>query len=167
MRRIFLLMLLCSCATQRGAEEQNGANPPVPAQVKAATGYPAIRFYPPAVYSSGPALAGKLVPDPLTVRSWVLPPAVAAASQAQTVLNRIVYLPDTVQVDSLTRELKTEQLANQAIRERLQQAEADRDYWREMNRKKRWALIAMAVFAVLYILFKILAGRVRDTEPQE
>lgn len=81
-----------------------------------------------------------------------------------TILTETVYLPDTVMLDSLSRELEIELLANQAIRKKLKATEDERDYWQEKNRQKFWTLIAMAVFGFLYILFKVLASRVRETE---
>ena len=179
MRSIFLLLLLllASCATQRQANTPADVSPAEKQEEQSQNagqqygraGQPGTyrpRFYPPAIYT---------LPALLPVRSQVQPlytfgpfskpgqykpcPQCPAAPLVQT-----VYLPDTVRLDSLNRELKVERLANVALRDRLQNTEADRDYWREMNRKKRWAIIAMVIFAVLYILFKVLAARVRESE---
>ncbi|PTX21532.1 hypothetical protein C8N40_102508 [Pontibacter mucosus] len=179
MRSIFLLLLLLlgSCATQRQANtppevspaEKQEAQSQAAAQQHGRAGQSGTyrpRFYPPAIYT---------LPTLLPVRSQVLPlhtfgqfskpghyrpcPQCPAQPLVQT-----AYLLDTLRLDSLNRELKVERLANVALRDRLQRTEADRDYWREMNRKKRWAIIAMIVFAVLYILFKVLAARVRESE---
>ncbi|WP_276497124.1 hypothetical protein [Pontibacter litorisediminis] len=177
---LLLLLLLGSCATQRQAEKFFEENPEKLAEyvdkneaytreygkAYAAKHFPP-RLYPPAIYAPpalrpdrlqlGPLLAD-LPRDQSAVRSAPCPACTA------TYITQTIYLPDTVQLDSLSRELRIERMANGVIRQRLQETEADRDYWRDLNRKKRWALVAMAVFAVLYILFKLLAARVRDTE---
>jgi len=79
------------------------------------------------------------------------------------VVTRTIYLRDTLALDSLNRELQIEQLANQAMRGRLKSTESERDYWQDKNEQKFWALIAMAVFAFLYILFRVLASRIKET----
>lgn len=74
---------------------------------------------------------------------------------------RTVLVRDTLLLDSLRREVRTERLANQAIRKKLKTTQAERDHWRELNLRKFWTLIWMGVFALLYVLFKVLASRVR------
>lgn len=80
-----------------------------------------------------------------------------------TVRTDTVYLASTEALDSLERELHIEQLANQAIRKRLGQAEQERDYWQEKNEQKFWTLVAMGVFGFLYILFTWLASRIKES----
>ncbi|WP_266204947.1 hypothetical protein [Pontibacter kalidii] len=181
MRVIFLLMLLllCSCATQRQAEKFFEDNPGKLAEyvvkkeayaqrhdgAHAARRLPP-RFYPPAIPARQQISPDRLIPSPMLVArpDAAFAPRYRSCPECPgTPLTKTVYLPDTLQLDSLSRELKIEQMANAAIRQKLKATEADRDYWQEMNRKKRWALIAMAIFAVLYILFKVLAWRVRET----
>ncbi|OKL38698.1 hypothetical protein A3841_06040 [Pontibacter flavimaris] len=177
---MLLLLLLCSCATQRQAEKFFEENPDKLAEYVAkkeartpdnggayAAGSFPPRFYPPAIPARQRLQAGRLVPSPMLVSrpEAVFAPRYSSCPECPgTAATNIVYLPDTLQLDSLNRELKIERLANTAIRQKLKDTEADRDYWQELNRKKRWALIAMAVFAMLYILFKVLAWRVRETE---
>ncbi|MDX5436450.1 MAG: hypothetical protein LPK03_04610 [Pontibacter sp.] len=150
---LLLMLLLCSCVTQREAEEQPGKKIP--------------KYYPPAIAIPRPFAAERSTPIPLLERS------VAVAQPAYTLdcpacepvtLTETVYLPDTVMLDSLNRELEIELLANKAIRKKLTATEEERDYWQEKNRQKFWTLVAMAVFSFLYILFKVLASRVRDTQ---
>lgn len=179
MRSIFLLLLLLlgSCATQRQAntppevspEEKQEAQSQHTAQQKGRAGQGGVyrpRFYPPAIYTLPALLPARSQVQPLhTFGPFPRPAHYSPCPQCPTQpLVQTVYLPDTLRLDSLNRELKVERLANVALRDRLQSTEADRDYWREMNRKKRWAIIAMVIFAVLYILFKVLAARVRESE---
>lgn len=155
---VFLALLLCSCATQREAESPDARQLP--------------KLYPPAVYTQRPLEAGRLSVIHPSETGVFAPTRARAGAAGRTsgiptalqVLTKTVYLPDTAQVDSLHRELQVEQLANQALRKRLTNTEADRDYWQDKNEQKFWTLIAMAVFGFLYILFKVLAARVRDTD---
>lgn len=154
-------MLLCACAPTRQTEE--------PQRTYASKPFPP-KFYPPAVYASRPLEPGRLnaisIADRTaaqTFRQSSRPPGEARAGYTIRTLIDTVYLQNTVAVDSLNRELEIEQLANQAIRRRLQDTEADRDYWQEKNRQKFWTLIAMGVFGFLYILFTLLASRIKDT----
>ncbi|MCJ8163881.1 hypothetical protein MKJ04_03445 [Pontibacter sp. E15-1] len=59
--------------------------------------------------------------------------------------------------------LHDERAAHAATRQQLRQTEAEREYWKDKNRKKFWALIVMGVCGVLYVVFKALAARVRTT----
>ena len=179
--RLLLMLLLCSCATQRQAEkyfdahtdelakyvDENEAYTRKHGAAYAAKHFPP-RFYAPAIHQAPPLRAErlKLYHAPGTATIHTRPSETATkfcptCSDAQPV--RTVYVQNTVVIDSLERELSTERLANTALRKRLKDTTTDRDYWREMNRKKRWALVAMAIFAALYILFKVLESRVRET----
>ncbi|MCX2740915.1 hypothetical protein [Pontibacter anaerobius] len=174
---LLLLLLLCSCATQRQAEkyfdentdklaayvDKNEAYTNTYGEAYATRHFPP-RLYPPAIEPKPVLSPGRLLPTPMMVPKADVATRYRRCPECNsTSVTKTVYLPDTVQLDSLHRELKIERMANTAIRQKLKETEADRDYWQEMNRKKRWALIAMAVFAVLYILFKVLAARVRTT----
>jgi hypothetical protein len=173
------VLLLCSCATQRQAEkyfdqntdqlaeyvDKNAAYTRQYGGAYAARHFPP-RFYAPAIYTKRPITSTRLSPVPMLERTTptYLAPGASRYPDYKTVFKtRTVYLQDTTRLDSLHRELEIETLANKAIRKRLKDTEAERDYWEEMNRKKFWTLIAMAVFGVLYILFKVLADRVGET----
>jgi hypothetical protein len=154
-------LLLCACAPTRQKEE--------PQRTYASKPFPP-KFYPPAIYPLKPIAADRLSTIPMTDRAAVQTTRYGSAMGSEgsvayeiRTLTDTVYLQNTVMVDSLNRELEIEQLANQAIRKRLQNTEADRDYWQEKNRQKFWALIAMGVFGFLYILFTLLASRIKDT----
>ncbi|MBD1395747.1 hypothetical protein H9Q13_01095 [Pontibacter sp. JH31] len=149
---LLLLLLLCSCVAQREAEKQPDKKIP--------------KYYPPAIAVPRPIVAKRSVLVPVLERSPVVArPAYTLECPAcePTIVTETLYLPDTVMLDSLNRELEIELLANQAIRKKLKSTEAERDFWQEKNRQKFWTLIAMAVFGLLYILFKVLASRVRET----
>lgn len=152
------MLLLCSCATQREADPDAAtqAKPSIP------------KLYAPAVHHSP-----RLKPQRLTLlqpeergsekAAPVYYPTIPCPACESTVRTDTVYLQNTVQADSLQRELQIEQLANQAIRKKLTTAEGERDYWEEKNEQKFWTLIAMAVFAFLYILFTVLAARIKES----
>jgi post-segregation antitoxin (ccd killing protein) len=150
---LLLLLLLSSCATQRQAEERVDKKIP--------------KLYAPAIYAKRPFAPNRLVANPLQERSTIASrytlPARSLVERESTILTRTVYLQDTVAMDSLHRELEIEGLANQALRKQLKNTEADRDYWQEKNRQKFWTLIAMGVFGFLYILFTLLASRVKES----
>lgn len=59
--------------------------------------------------------------------------------------------------------LRHEQEAHNATKQQLRETETERDNYEEKNRKKFWALIAMAVFVVLFVFFTILSSRIRVT----
>lgn len=59
--------------------------------------------------------------------------------------------------------LSRERSAHQETKRRLKVTEAERDYFEEKNRKKVWALVAMGIFAVLYVIFRVAASRVRTS----
>ncbi len=59
--------------------------------------------------------------------------------------------------------LQQEKTGHEATRQQLHETEAERDYWEDKNRKKFWALVVMAIFAVLYVVFRELGDRVRET----
>ncbi|WP_299990765.1 hypothetical protein [uncultured Pontibacter sp.] len=163
---ICLVLLLCSCATQRQDSAPVASKPGLP------------KLYAPAVYAK-PDLgsqrlqiqtggAGVLKEQLAGAEQHAGPDASARVVGAYPVYKEIfrtqtLYLPDTVALDSLHRELQIEQLANQAIRKRLKSTEGERDYWQEKNEQKFWTLIAMAVFAFLYILFRLLASRIKES----
>lgn len=174
------MLLLCSCATQRQAEKFFDKNTDKLADyVDRNMGYTrdygslyAVRhfpprYYPPAIRPSVQLVPGRLSMMPLLER---IPdasqyPAYTKCPECQpAIVTQTVYLEDTVRLDAIRMELNKERQAHGAVKEQLKQTEAERDYWQEMNRKKFWTLILMAIFAALYILFKVLAARVRETE---
>ncbi|MDO6388724.1 hypothetical protein Q4E40_01210 [Pontibacter sp. BT731] len=167
---LVLLLLLSACATQRQTRADEDAIPAASKRVP--------KLYAPVVHpkpvlspsrsalSPGGPIGGNFyatyqpgrpaIPDaPRT--------AIPYASAQSRVVTRTVYLRDTLALDSLHRELQIEQLANQAIRGRLKSTESERDYWQDKNEQKFWTLIAMAIFAFLYILFRVLASRIKET----
>ncbi|EJF10949.1 hypothetical protein [Pontibacter sp. BAB1700] len=163
---ICLVLLLCSCATQRQDSAPVASKPGLP------------KLYAPAVYAKPDLGSQRLRIE--TDRNGILKEQFAGAEQPlgtdasaritgpypvykEIFRTQTVYLTDTVALDSLHRELQIEQLANQAIRKRLKSAEGERDFWQEKNEQKFWTLIAMAVFAFLYILFRLLASRIKET----
>lgn len=173
------MLLLCSCVTQRQAEkyfdehtaeladyvDKHTAYTREHGSAYAAKHFPA-RFYPPAVYTPAPFTPGRLHPALALERRESLLPFRAPAKCPDCVgeqITKTVYLKDTAALDALRVELYQERQARGEIRRQLKRTEAERDYWQEMNRKKFWALIAMLAFALLYILFKILAARVRGS----
>ncbi len=177
-----LLLLLSSCATQRQAEKYFDANPDELAAYvdqqetytqRHGSAYAAKHFpskhYPPALYPRPALVPERPTLLPMLERRKGIAAAATAAIPGRcpdcpvTVQTRTVYLPDTVQRDSLQRELKIERLANTAISRKLKRTEAERDFWQDKNEKKFWTLIAMAIFGFLYILFRVLAERVRET----
>lgn len=180
MRWTLLLLLLCSCATQRQAEKFFEENPDKLAEFvaeneaythKQGKAYTAKhfppKFYPPGIAQQAKVNSDRLLPNPMLVPWSHTAHAGGVKSCPEcttTYITKTLYLKDTVQLDSLHRELATERLAKSAIRQKLADTEEERDYWQEMNRKKFWTLVAMAVFAFLYILFKILASRIKTTE---
>lgn len=164
------MLLLSACATQRqtGADEEA-----IPAAGKRVP-----KLYAPAVYSKPdihPFRSVLNLQDPVgrnfdsthpsgkPAIPYAPGPAIPYASAQSRVVTRTVYLRDTLALDSLNRELQIEQLANQAMRGRLKSTESERDYWQDKNEQKFWTLIAMAVFAFLYILFRVLASRIKET----
>lgn len=180
MRWTFLLvLLLCSCATQRNAEkyfdehtaklaeyvDKNEAYTQAYGGAYAAKYFPP-RFLPPAIQTPVAIAPERLIPG-LMLERW--PAESLARSEVkcpvcrESYVVKTVYYEDTVRLESMRLELKKEHKAHDEMRRKLKKTEAERDYWQEMNRKKFWTLIAMAVFALLYLLFKVLAARVRET----
>ncbi|WP_162052955.1 hypothetical protein [Pontibacter pamirensis] len=182
-RLSFLLVLLCSCATQRGAEKFFDRNPDKLAEyveentefrknygeAYAARHFPAKvspQLVPPAIERERTIVPGRLVP-------WPMPESELAVSQPARTLScpeckpiyttDTVYQEDTDRLDALLEELNSEFVAHSQTRQRLTTTEAERDFWQEKNRKKFWTLIAMVFFAVLYMIFRLLASRVRET----
>lgn len=157
-----MLLLLSACATQRRAGTDEEAIP--------GAGSKLPKLYAPAVYASPalPPARSALQPetsvekDIYSTRHPASRPLPYAPAQPSVQI-RTVYLRDTLALDSLSRELQVEQLANQAIRKRLDSVTGERDYWQDKNEQKFWTLIAMAVFAFLYILFRVLASRIKET----
>jgi hypothetical protein len=153
-----LMLLLCSCATPRQAEK--------PAAEKASKPFPP-KYYAPAIHTSKPLVADRLSTTPMLDRSpaytGTTGRARACPECVSTATADTVYLRDTLQIDSLYRELEIGDLTNQALRKRLHDTEADRDYWLDKNRQKFWALVAMGIFGFLYILFTVLASRIKES----
>ena len=185
MRLTFLLMLLllCSCATQRGAEKYFDKNPEKLAEYveknseyteKLGAAYAARHFparlspqlSPPAIEAEKIIVPGRLIPWPMPAsRQTVLQNAgtVKCPDCKTTHTTETIYLEDTTRIDALLEELNSEFTAHDATKQRLKKTEAERDFWQDKNRKKFWALIAMVVFAVLYLIFRLLAARVRTS----
>lgn len=69
----------------------------------------------------------------------------------------------TVKLGAARAALNEERKAHSVTKQQLKATAADRDYYKEKNRKKVWALVAMGIFAVLFIVFRILASRERTT----
>lgn len=176
-------MLLCSCATQRGAEkffdrnpdklaeyvEENTAFTEKYGEAYAARHFPAKvspQLAPPAIEAEQLIVPGRLIP-------WPMPESRPAASQPLRTLHcpeckpiyitETIYQEDTARLDALLEELNSEFVAHSETRQQLNKTEAERDFWQEKNRKKFWTLIAMVIFAVLYMIFRLLASRVRET----
>jgi hypothetical protein len=177
-RSTFLLILLCSCATQRQAEKYFDKNPDKLAKyvdtndvytqeyggAYTAKHFPP-RFLPPAVYTPTTLTPQRLNPLPSVAKASVQSPKtnnVICPDCLPSVIRKTVYLKDTIQVQKLQTALNQEKQAHRITKKKLKYTETDRDYWQEMNRKKLWTLIAMAVFAFLYIVFKVLAGKVEE-----
>ena len=173
------MLLLCSCATQRQAEKFFDKNPDKLAEyvdqqeqytqehgaAYAAKHFPP-KFYPPAVHPKPTLVPYRTPTVPMLERlpALTLPPGFMDCPECkETYSIKTVYVEDTVRLDNLRMELNLERRARTALRQQLQETETERDYWKEQNRKKIWALIAMAIFALLYIIFKVLAARVRET----
>ncbi|SIT83755.1 hypothetical protein [Pontibacter indicus] len=166
---LVLLLLLSACATQRqaGADEEAipGANRKLP-KLYAPAVHPRPVISPsqsalsPEAIGDGHFYAAFSVGGPTSAPTRTAIPYAPVQRRSEP---RIVYLRDTLALDSLQRELHVEQLANQAIRKRLKSAEGERDYWQDKNEQKFWTLIAMAIFAFLYILFRVLASRIKET----
>ncbi len=178
MKWTLLLLFFCSCATQRTAEKYFDENTDKLADyvdknkpytqeyggAYAAKHFPP-RFYPPAVYSQKFMLPLKLQLKPHDEKEFIYLNRFGAkttSSDKTTILTKTVYIQDTTLLEAQGMDLKLERRVNKALRKQLKLTEAERDYWREKNRKKFWALIAMAVFGALYIIFKELANKVSD-----
>ncbi|MFD3002405.1 hypothetical protein ACFS7Z_18685 [Pontibacter toksunensis] len=182
-RLIFVLMLLCSCATQRGAEKFFDKNPEELAEyvdkntayteeygkAYAAKHFPAKlspQLPPPATEREQLIVPGRLTPWPVPEQrtKYVPVPRTRDCPECLPVrITQTVLLPDTARLDALLAELNEESVAHSETRQQLKKTEVERDFWQEKNRKKFWTLIAMVIFAVLYLIFRLLASRVRET----
>ncbi|MFD2512269.1 hypothetical protein ACFSRY_00205 [Pontibacter locisalis] len=174
---LLLMLLLCSCATQRQAEKYFDANPDKladyvdknEAYTQQYGGAYAVKHFPPKLYPPPVFLKEKIIPSRLLPtlmlerKQDAFPPrSLKRCPECKTnYITKTVYREDTAKLEALDQELKQERVAHDFVKKQLRETEAERDYWMDMNEKKFWALIAMAVFALLYILFKILANRVR------
>ncbi len=129
-----------------------------------------------------PSRQEETLPVPLSIKSDPIPASPEKASpktaQKQT---PAVECPDVSGFEKTIREkelaiqentarlgaaraaLNEERKAHGATKQQLKATAADRDYYKEKNRKKVWALVAMGVFAALYVIFKVAASRVRIT----
>ena len=176
---LLLVLLLCSCATQRNAEkffdentdklaeyvDKNNAYTQAYGGAYAAKHFPPS-YFPPAIQTPNALVPDRLVPLPLLERvsaGLYVRSAVKCPECKESYIVKTVYYEDTVRLETMRLELNQEHKAHEEVRRQLKRTEAERDYWQEMNRKKFWALIAMAAFALLYLLFKVLASRVRET----
>ncbi|WP_347159433.1 hypothetical protein [Pontibacter chitinilyticus] len=176
---LLLLLLLCSCSTQREAEKHFDSIAAEPTeyvskepeygteQVSINAAHPFLpHFYPPALYTASSLVPGRLVPAALLVRAPAasFSPLFRKCLDCQTnYTTDTVYLKDTTSVEALRSKLHQERRVHQVLKQQLKHTQAERDFWRGKNRKKSWALIAMVIFALLYILFRVLAARVRIT----
>jgi hypothetical protein len=174
-----LMLLLCSCATQRQAEKFFDKNTDklaayVDQNEKYTEGYGGAyaakhfppRFYPPALHVHARPRPARVPLTPTLNRSELVsigPEHITCPECPEMYTIRTVYVEDNALIDSLHRELETEQLANRGYQKRLKKTESERDYWQEKNRQKFWTLIAMAIFGALFILFRFLASRVRES----
>ena len=70
---------------------------------------------------------------------------------------------NTAKLGAARAALHEERQAHGATKQQLKATAADRNYYKEKNRKKVWALVAMGIFAALYIIFKVAASRVRTS----
>lgn len=181
-RLTLLLMLLCSCATQREAEKFFDQNPEKLAEYvdkntefteKYGAAYAARHFPAPLPPPSPPALQterlivpGRLTPWPVPERKTTVAQQLRALDCPEcksTITTETIYVEDTTRVDALLEELNSEFVAHTETKQQLHKTEAERDFWQEKNRKKFWTLIAMLIFAVLYMIFRLLASRIRVT----
>ena len=182
-RLTLLLMLLCSCATQRGAEKFFDKNPEELAEyvdkntaytekfgeAYAAKHFPAKlspQLTPPAIEREQLVVPGRLTPWPMPEQrtKYVPVPRTVDCPECKPILTtETILLQDTARLDALLAELNNESVAHGETRQQLKKTEAERDFWQEKNRKKFWTLIAMVIFAVLYMIFRLLASRVRET----
>lgn len=176
---LLTLLLLCSCATQRRSEELSDGNKGEQAeyadkntgQTEKHEADTAVRHFParppaPAMGTEPTIVPGRLVPCPMPEARPTVPlsPGSVKCPACETIhTTETIYVEDTTKLDALRVELNTERTANTVTRQRLRETEAERDFWREKNRKKFWTLIAMVAFAVLYMVFRVLASRVRET----
>jgi hypothetical protein len=176
---LLFMLLLCSCATQRQAEKYFDKHPEeLAAYVDRNDEYTevygekySIKHFPPRLYAPAFYIATPVIPQrlstlpvldhrPLKVNTpWQF--TSAACDSVFTV--RTVFKEDTARLDALLEELNREREDHGKIKEKLVLTEKERDYWQEMNQKKFWTLIAMVFFALMYILFKIMASRIRPT----
>jgi len=75
----------------------------------------------------------------------------------------LVIQENTQRVKAAQAALKREQAAHKQTKKQLQTTEVARDYYMELNRKKFWSLVAMGIFALLFIVFRVLASRIKAT----
>ncbi|MDX5422356.1 MAG: hypothetical protein LPK07_00630 [Hymenobacteraceae bacterium] len=177
---IFALLLLCACATQREAAEQyfdkhvdelaayvdqNEEYKEKYGAKYAARHLPAKVTPPVIAPETKPVLVpGRLTPCPLPEPRIAEPyrrAPLRCPECRSTHTTETVYVQDTARLDALRGELVTERQAHEQTRQKLIRTETERDYWQDKNEKKFWALIAMAIFAALFILFRVLAARTR------
>ncbi|GAB3822080.1 hypothetical protein [Pontibacter rugosus] len=176
---LLLLLLLCSCVTQRKAEDyfdkntdklaayvdQNDAYTDQFGEAYASKHFPA-KAVAPAMATTPDIHLDRLQPWPLLIRTPQGSQAhslVRCPACAGTITTQIVYVQDTAKLQALGAKLTNERITKQKLQKQLQHTIVERDYWQEMNRKKFWTLVAMAAFAMLYILFRVLAARVPAT----
>jgi hypothetical protein len=72
----------------------------------------------------------------------------------------LVIQENTARLQAAHTALKREQDAHHHTKQQLRTTEVERDDYKEKNRKKFWGLVAMALFTVLFVLFRLLAARV-------
>jgi hypothetical protein len=72
----------------------------------------------------------------------------------------LVIQENTARLQAAHTALRREQEAHTQTKQQLSITEVERDDYKEKNRKKFWGLVAMALFTVLFVLFRLLAARV-------
>ena len=179
-------LLLCSCVTSRKVEDylEKAENQPVAEAIvsdwleqnrewyaaKAAKDFPAkdsIVIQKEAVLVPL-FIKGDPIPQPeRPALRIVRTPAPAAESPDVSFFRETIKEKERLlqqnkaRMEAARAALAVERRAHSATKQRLKTTKAERDYYEEKNRKKVWALVAMGIFAALYIIFKVAASRVR------
>ncbi|MHA6246337.1 hypothetical protein ACXYMU_00245 [Pontibacter sp. CAU 1760] len=189
---LFLLLLLCSCMTSKRVKDYLAAAERQPeAEVIVADWLEEHQsWYAQKAARDFPAPAQLTVKAPTLEPASIIIQAdtMRCPEAAPSVVVRRVYLPapaaqpnvshfektireqeqamqkSRAALDAARNALKAERIGHETTRKQLRHTEGERDYWEDKNEKKFWALIVMAVCAVLYIVFKTLAARVGPTE---
>jgi hypothetical protein len=176
---LLTLLLLCACATQQKAEKYFDKNPDKLAAYvdrnedfkkqygsRHAARHLPEKVHPPVVESKPIIVPGRLVPYPppeqLPVWARRTVRVRCPDCESRTVI-KTISIEDTARLEALRMDYTTERKAHEATQQQLKFTEAERNHYMELNRKKFWGLVAMGVFTVLFIVFRILASRVRTS----